>query len=234
MTYKEEAFAAADAERKQALLRRARDIYQEAFHSAETSYRDTAGLEHAKAAYYNGVNAAALTVHLDEEASDLLTRTRQICQELPLDDFWLKATFAEISLLGGDRERAKAYYRKAIEDRACTARDRQSIRRQFERHAQLGKIPAIAVRDAVFPQDRVILLDPKSLSGSGKSLKCELGSKLGRDCRQTVIFSIWSDLAQIATFQLLHEMGADLYLLATRPFRQAVGANIEEIDALYC
>ena len=91
-----------------AALRRSRDLYAEAYELAPDSY-------------YNGINAAAKSIFLQNEAD--VKKGREYAAELQTwigrkaipGDYWKSATVAEAHLILADYEAAATVYREAIE-----------------------------------------------------------------------------------------------------------------------
>jgi tetratricopeptide (TPR) repeat protein len=87
-------------------LRKARNLYAEAFESAPSDY-------------YTGINAASNSVLLDElETAKRYAAAveRLVGTEARKNDYWATATVAEVQLLQGRFDRAAALYRAAVED----------------------------------------------------------------------------------------------------------------------
>lgn len=88
-------------------LRKARDLYAEAFEGAQDDY-------------YSGINAAAKSVLLGsaadiERAKTLAKQVQQIVgSEMVRGDYWKTATVAEVFLILGDYERAGTRYAEAV------------------------------------------------------------------------------------------------------------------------
>lgn len=89
------------------MLRRSRDLYEEAFENAADDY-------------YTGINAAAKSIFLGtaadlRKASELAARVQQIVGDRPVPgDYWLSATVGEVQLIQGNFERAAEVYAAAV------------------------------------------------------------------------------------------------------------------------
>jgi hypothetical protein len=89
------------------MLRRSRDLYQEAFELAADDY-------------YTGINAAAKSVFLGTEADlrkarDLAARVQDIVGDKAVPgDYWMSATVGEVQLIQGNFERAADVYAAAV------------------------------------------------------------------------------------------------------------------------
>lgn len=105
--WKDLAAQAGDAPTRVAALRESRASYARGLAAAEA-----AGDPHG---YYPGINAAALSVWLDEpESAARFSRRAEACAALvPEQDYWVVATLAEAALIRGDLERARALYTRA-------------------------------------------------------------------------------------------------------------------------
>lgn len=89
------------------MLRRSRDLYEEAF-------------EHAADDYYTGINAAAKSVFLGSESDvkkgrEIAERVRLIVGDEPVrNDYWQSATIAEVQLILGNFDHAAEIYSNAV------------------------------------------------------------------------------------------------------------------------
>ena len=89
------------------MLRRSRDLYEEAFENAADDY-------------YTGINAAAKSVMLGTpadlpKAAALAARVQEIVGDRPVrGDYWLSATVGEVQLIQGNFERAAEVYAAAV------------------------------------------------------------------------------------------------------------------------
>ncbi len=107
-------------------LQKAYELYRLAF--------DTTGN------YYPGVNAATLALlsGLKEEAVTLAQKVRTICKALYKDDssYWMDATLGEVSLILGEIESARTYYKKASQEARSDPSSLCSIRKQARKLSQ--------------------------------------------------------------------------------------------------
>ena len=89
------------------MLRRSRELYEEAFENAADDY-------------YTGINAAAKSVLLGTpadlaKAAALAARVQEIVGDRPVrGDYWLSATVGEVQLIQGYFERAAEVYVAAV------------------------------------------------------------------------------------------------------------------------
>jgi tetratricopeptide (TPR) repeat protein len=89
------------------MLRRSRDLYEEAFENAADDY-------------YTGINAAAKSVMLGtpadlRKAAELAARVQEIVGDRAVrGDYWLSATVGEVQLIQGHFERAAEVYAAAV------------------------------------------------------------------------------------------------------------------------
>jgi tetratricopeptide (TPR) repeat protein len=131
-THKDLASVAADAAQQDHHLTAALELYHQAYESA---------LEHAHsaAAYYTGINAAAMAVLRGDlsTARRIASVVRDICQRLLREtnaaaDYWLTATLGEAALILGEHNEAKACYARASELARGRFGDLGSTRRQAQ------------------------------------------------------------------------------------------------------
>jgi tetratricopeptide (TPR) repeat protein len=89
------------------MLRRSRDLYEEAFEAATDDY-------------YTGINAAAKSALLGTpadlaKAAEIAVRVQEIVGDGPVrGDYWLSATVGEVQLIQGHFERAAEVYAAAV------------------------------------------------------------------------------------------------------------------------
>jgi tetratricopeptide (TPR) repeat protein len=89
------------------MLRRSRDLYEEAFGAATDDY-------------YTGINAAAKSALLGTpadlaKAAEIAVRVQEIVGDAPVrGDYWLSATVGEVQLMQGHFERAAEVYAAAV------------------------------------------------------------------------------------------------------------------------
>lgn len=100
--------------RKRGDLQMARDIYRDAFDRANARVPP----DH-DAAIYNGINAATMSLFLDEmsEMQKIASATRTHCHDklrgVPEEDYWAVATLGEAALLLGEFDEARHHYAAA-------------------------------------------------------------------------------------------------------------------------
>ncbi len=127
-------------EEKQRLLRASRDFYQLGFQATQN--------------YYCGINAATLSILLDEteEGKRLANETLQALP--PKEDAWSVATAAEAYLILEDIDKAKELYRRAVAIGQDRWADIASTRRQCR--LLCGKMKGKrALLDSCFPSNNV-------------------------------------------------------------------------------
>jgi Adenylate and Guanylate cyclase catalytic domain len=131
-THKDLAFVAADSARRDQHLEAALKLYHQAYISALEKGRSAA-------AYYTGINAAAMAVLRGDlpTARRIASEVRDICHRLLREtnaaaDYWLTATLGEAALILAEQSEATACYARASELARGRFGDLGSTRRQAQ------------------------------------------------------------------------------------------------------
>jgi hypothetical protein len=131
-THKDLAFVAAQAADRDHHLKAALQLYHQAY---EAAVKNSQGA----AAYYTGINAAAMAVMRDDlpTARRMASEVRDICHRLLREtnaaaDYWLTATLGEAALILGEHQEARASYARASDLARGRFGDLGSTRRQAQ------------------------------------------------------------------------------------------------------
>jgi tetratricopeptide (TPR) repeat protein len=135
-THKDLAFVAADAARRDHHLQAALKLYHQAYEAALENVQSAA-------AYYTGINAAAMAVMRADlpTARRIASEVRDICHRLLREtnaaaDYWLTATLGEAALILGEHDEARACYARASALAHGRFGDLGSTRRQAQQLAE--------------------------------------------------------------------------------------------------
>lgn len=145
---------------RQAKLVTAIAIYQNA-------YENSVQLGDIDSAYYNGINAATLSLIAgdEEQSSKLAEEVKQIClrQRSKLKSkqleppYWLDATLGEAELLLNNDFESEKWYRSAV-DRTCGAvRDISSMKKQVKAILRARNVQNTDFAEACFPSSKVVI-----------------------------------------------------------------------------
>ena len=116
------------------------EYLEKSFHYYFSAYEDALKNHNYDGAYYNGINAATVSLFMgDKENSQFIAKNIiQICQQIISNQkdvmYWVYATLGEAELLVGDIKSAKENYSFAVEEIG------DDIRGQISMYKQAGKI----------------------------------------------------------------------------------------------
>jgi len=180
--------ASTEVERREQ-LREALCHYRQGFEQSDSLYKASRAAKIAEAAYYCGINAAAVHVLLGDlpTARVIAARVREICEaQLPPAgrgrapaNYWLLATLGEAELICGKREAARLWYRAAVKAGRGNWRELSSTRRQARLLINcLGQ--ETAPWEALFRKESVVVFGSSDWDGAAAIATADRAAEIRR------------------------------------------------------